>query len=168
MSIFVHGDPKAFADWQSQNRQPVDAGPRSAGRFPKRHPEPGEAITRNRQHAVDRRFQFEFPVSAVGLQAEESNAGNADGVLPVDSYESKGFKQWCDFAERPEIDKRCARTKANLGLPASGFEGKNVTRVKNAVLIPRDVDEDSMRCHTTFVARVGCHEHRMVVFHMGW
>ena len=92
MSIFVHGEPKTFADWRSQNRQPLDAGPRSIGRFPKRHPEAGKAIAGDRQNAVDRWFQFEFPVSSVGLEAKEPDAGNIDGVLAVNSYESKALE----------------------------------------------------------------------------
>ena len=45
----------------------VGAVLKSAGISPKRRPKPWEPIARDRQHAVHRRFELEFPVSAVGL-----------------------------------------------------------------------------------------------------
>jgi hypothetical protein len=85
--------------------------------FPKGRTDGCEPITGDGQHAVHRRFQLEFPVPAIGLQVDEPDVGDVDGMLAVDPDESEGLEQRCDLANRPDIDKWCARAQADLGFP---------------------------------------------------
>lgn len=111
-----------------------------------------EPITGNRQHAVHRRFELEFPVSAVGLQPEKPDEGDVDGVLAVNSHESVGLEERRDLSDRPEIDEGCARAQTNFGLPSPGMQAVNVVRVEHPVFTAGDVDHDSMGNHRFFVA----------------
>ena len=108
-------------------------------------------IPRNRKHLVHRWFELELPVPAVGLQAEEPDAGDVDGVLAVDPDEPEGLEQ------------RRARTQANFGFPTAGSEEVHVIRVEHAVLAAGDMNENSMRCHISVVARLGRYAHGLVV-----
>ncbi len=111
-----------------------------------------EPITGDGQHAVHRRFELEFPVPPVGLQAENPDAGNVDGVLAVNSHESVGLEERRDLPERSEIDEGCARAQTNFGLPSSGMQAVDIGRVEHPLLTAGDVDHDSMRNHRFFVA----------------
>ena len=93
-----------------------------------------EPITGNRQYAVDRRFEPEFPVSPVGLQAKEPDVSDVDGVLAVNPDETIGLEQRRDLTNRSDIDERGARSKANLGFPSPCTKTVDVTGVKHALL----------------------------------
>jgi hypothetical protein len=101
-------------------------------------------ISRNRQDAIYWRFEFELPVSTVGLQAKEPDMGDVHSMLAVDPDESEGLEQRRDLADRPDIDERCARTHPDFGFPAAGSEEVHVARVEHAVLGPRDMDQNPM------------------------
>jgi len=94
--------------------------------------------------------------------------GGIDGVLAVDPDEPLGLEEWCDLADRPDIDERCARAQADFSFPTHGPEVVNVVRVEHAMLTAGDMNEDSMRCHTSVVARLGRYAHGLVASRMGW
>ena len=73
--------------------------------------------------------------------------GQIDRVFAVDPNKSEGFEQWCDFADRPDINERCPRSQPDFGFSAPGSEEVDVTRVKDAVFTSGDVHEDSAGCH---------------------
>ena len=120
--------------------------------LPKRRAERRKPITCDRQYAVHRRFELEFPVSAVGLQPKEPDEGDVDGVLAVNPDKPEWFERRRDLPERPDIDERCARAQTNFGLPSPGMQAIHVVRVEHPLLTAGDVDHDSMRNHRFFVA----------------
>ena len=79
-----------------------------------------EPIAGDRQNTIHRRLHLDFPVPAVGLEAEQSNVGDVHAMLAVDPDEPVGLEEWCDLADRPDIDERCARTHADFGLSTAG------------------------------------------------
>ena len=87
----------------------ADAVHQSPGRSPKCRPEPREAVTRNRKHAVHGRFELELPVSTICLQPNEADTVHVDDVLAVGANEPKGLEMRRDLADWPEVDRRCAR-----------------------------------------------------------
>ena len=125
-------------------------------------------MARDREHLVHRRFELELPVSAVGLHSKQPDAGEVDGVIVVNPNESEGLEQRCDLANRPDIHERCARTQADFGFPTPGSQVVDVIRVEHEVLTAGDVNADSMRNHTGFVARPGHQAHRLAVHRTGW
>ncbi len=134
----------------------------SAARLTESRPEPCEAVARDREHLVHGWFELELPVSAVGLQAQEPDAGNVDGVFAVDPDESEGPKQRRHLADRSYIDKRCTRAQADLGFPTPRPEVVHILGVEHAMLAPGDVNDDTTDRHTDFVTRPGHYAHRLV------
>ena len=94
--------------------------------------------------------------------------GDIDGVLAVDPHESEGLEKRRHFADRPDIDERCARTQADLGFPTASSQEVHVIRVEHPVLTAGDMNEDSMRCHISVVARLGRYAHGLVANRMSW
>jgi hypothetical protein len=115
-----------------------------------------------------RRFKLELPVSAVSLQAEKPDGGDVHSLLAMNSDEPKGLGQRGHLADRSDIDERGTGPKANLGFPSGGLQVVDVIRVDHAVLSAGDVYQDSMGCHTDFVARLGRYTHWLVIHRMGW
>ncbi len=64
----------------------------SVARLPEGRSEPCEAVAGDREYFVHWRLELELPVSAVGLQPKEPDAGEVDGVFAVDPDEPKGFE----------------------------------------------------------------------------
>lgn len=85
--------------------------------------------------------------------------GEIDGVFPVDPNKTERCKQGRDLTDRPEIDKRCPRAQADLGFPSLGSKAVDIGRVKHTVFTSGDMDENTMWCHTHFVARLGHDAH---------
>jgi len=104
-----------------------------------------EPISGDGQHAVHRRFEFELPVSAVGLQAEKPDIGDVDSVLAVNPDETVGLQKRRDLADGSDIEKRCARSQADFGLATSGSKAVDVVRIKDALFAAEDMDENSGR-----------------------
>ena len=94
--------------------------------------------------------------------------GDVHSMLAVDSDEPKGLEQRSHFADRPDIDERSARPQANFGLPSPGSKEVHVVRVEHPVLVAGDMNEDSMRCHISVVARLGSGAYWMVAHSMNW
>ena len=69
-------------------------------RLPKGRPEPCEAVAGDREYFIHWWFELELPVSAVGLQPKEPDAGDVDGVFAVDPDESEGLEQRRHLADR--------------------------------------------------------------------
>lgn len=69
------------------------------------------------------------------------------GILPMDSNESEGLEQWCNLADRPDIDNRCPRSQADFGFPAPGPDVVHVARVQHTMFTSGDMDENSVGCH---------------------
>ena len=94
--------------------------------------------------------------------------GDVDGLFAVYPDKSEGLEQRCDFADRPDIDQRRARTHADFGFPTACSQEVHIIRVEHAVLTAGDMNEDAMRCHISVVARLGRYAHGLVVHRMGW
>ena len=94
--------------------------------------------------------------------------GDVDGVLAVNPNEPVGLEQRRDLADRPDIDQRRARTQANFGFPTAGSQKVHIVRVEHPVLTSGDMNENSMRCHTSCVARLGRYAHGLAANRMGW
>ena len=94
--------------------------------------------------------------------------GDVDCVLTVDPDETEGLEERRHVADRSYIDERRAGSQADFSFPSSCVEEVHVVRVEHAVLAARDVNQDSMRSHISFVARLGRSAHGLVVHRMGW
>ena len=54
------------------------------------------------------------------------------------------------------------------GFPTSGLQVVIVIGVEHSVLTAGDLNEDSMKCHLSVVARLGHYAHGLVLHRMGW
>ena len=140
----------------------------SVASLPEGRPEPSEAVAGDREHFVHGRLELELPVSAVGLQPKEPDAGNVDGVFAVDADETEGLEQRRHLTDRPDIHKRCTRAQADLGFPTPRSEVVHILGVEHAMLASGDVNDDTADRHTDFVTRPGRYAHRLVNRSTGW
>jgi len=110
----------------------------------------------------------ELPVSAVGLQSQEPDVGEVDDVFAVDPNKAEGFEQRCDLADGSDVDERLARAQADLRFPSPGSEVVHIPRIEHAVLAAGGVQQDSIRCHGDFLARLGHQAHGLAADRMSW
>ena len=59
----------------------IEGAGSSVARLPESRSEPCEAVAGDRENSVHGRFELELPVSAVGLQPKEPDAGDVDDVF---------------------------------------------------------------------------------------
>ena len=133
-----------------------------------RHPDTGAATTRAQSDAARRRA-VEHVLLAYGLMKKTGDVShNLEMAAATKQLVATGLEQRCDLANWPDIDERFTRTQPDLGFPTPRSEVVHIVRVKYAVLAPRDVNEDSTRHHTGFVARSGRYAHRLAAHRTGW
>ena len=127
-----------------------------------------EPIAGFRQNTIHRRLHLDLPIPAVGLEAEQSNVGDVHGMLAVDSDKPVILERDHHITDRSDVDEWRARTQTDFGFPTPGPQELHVIRVEHPVLTAGDMNEDSMRCHTSVVVRLGHHAHGLVVHRMVW